>query len=479
MRALVWFRSDLRVDDNPALAAAASAADEGVVGLFIITPEQWDAHDWGAPKRSFVLRSVRHLAGALDGLGIALDVERCPRFSDCPELLLASMADLGCDALFANREYEVNERRRDERVEERLRAAGRELRWFHDQTVVRPGRLETKAGDPYSVYSPFRRRWIEALEQEGVPSPHQAPASRRNGVVDSTGLSLLDDAEPDVGREILERWPAGEKEAAERLERFVTERAGDYDTARDLPAADGTSRLGPYLAAGVVSIRRCLEAVLTANDGRLSGGSQGLATWIDELVWREFYRHVLVAFPRVSKHRAFRPETEAVEWRDDETGFQAWCDGRTGVPFVDAGMRQLVTTGWMHNRLRMVTAMFLTKDLLVDWRRGERFFARHLVDLDLANNNGGWQWSASTGTDAAPYFRIMNPWTQAARYDPAGDFIRRWVPELAGVEARDLHDPKRLAKRLEAAGIDYPEPIVEHKAARIRAVEAFEAAKRS
>ncbi len=215
-----------------------------------------------------------------------------------------------------------------------------------------------------------------------------------------------------------------------------------------------------------------MAAAVEANGGELERNESGATIWIRELIWREFYRHVLVGFPRVSMNRAYNMKTEGIAWRTDEEEFEAWCEGRTGVPFVDAGMRQLRATGWMHNRLRMVTAMYLTKDLLIDWRWGERFFMQRLVDADLANNNGGWQWSASTGTDAAPYFRIFNPWSQARRYDPEGTFIRHYLPELEDVSTRDLHDPQRLAAR-RSEGLDYPEPLVNHKRARIRALEAF------
>ena len=241
---------------------------------------------------------------------------------------------------------------------------------------------------------------------------------------------------------------------------------------RDFPDSNATSRLSPYLAIGVISARRCLAEAREANRGRLDGGRAGPATWIGELVWREFYRHVLVGFPRVSMNRAFKPTTERLPWRYDETLFRAWCEGRTGFPIIDAGMRQLAGTGWMHNRLRMIVAMFLSKDLFIDWRWGERHFMRHLVDGDLASNNGGWQWSASTGTDAAPYFRLLNPWLQSRRFDPDGEFIRRWVPELCGVSPRVLHNPAMLA-RARQSGLAYDPPVCDHAAAGRNVIQAF------
>jgi deoxyribodipyrimidine photo-lyase len=269
-------------------------------------------------------------------------------------------------------------------------------------------------------------------------------------------------------------WPAGEAAARRRLEQFARTAVGDYHVTRDLPALDGTSALSPYLAAGVLSVRQCLAAAAAANGGRVDEGEPGPVTWVSELAWRDFYQHVLVAFERVSKGRAFKPETEGVRWRSDPDGLARWREGRTGYPIVDAAMRQLAATGWMHNRMRMVTAMFLTKDLLVDWREGERFFMQHLVDGDLGANNGGWQWSASTGTDAQPYFRVFNPSSQSKRYDPDGNYIRHYVPALRGVSTALLHAPEKLsAEVLRHTG--YPPRIVDHDRARVRAIEAFRA----
>jgi deoxyribodipyrimidine photo-lyase len=239
----------------------------------------------------------------------------------------------------------------------------------------------------------------------------------------------------------------------------------------------GTSRLSPYLAVGVVTARQCLRAAIDANRGRLDRGHPGPRAWIDELIWREFYRHVLVGFPRVSMNRAFRPETEPLPWRQDERQFKAWCQGRTGVPIVDAAMRQLQQEGWMHNRLRMIVAMYLAKDLFIDWRRGERHFMHHLIDGDLASNNGGWQWAASTGTDAAPYFRVFNPHRQSRRYDPEGLFIRRYVPELRELDSGSIHDPSAIDRR-DFSRLGYPAPLCDHGQARRQVISAFKRLRR-
>jgi len=471
MRPLVWFRNDLRVRDNPALYHATREARRGLVAVFFVTPAQWIAHDWGNTKVEFVIRNLEVLSRGLEKLAIPLLIERVADFDDIPEKILQLAKRHHCDALFFNREYEFNEQRRDERVLSTFQQAGIPVHAFGDQTVIEPGALQTKSGHYYSVYGPFRKRFLERILQpaalEILPRPRrQAAIVCRPGKIPKRipGFRL--------SRKIINQWPAGENAARSRLKRFLQGAAPVYGDNRDLPDKDGTSHLSPYLALGVLSSREVLASAIAANRGRRQGGSTGLLTWIDQLIWREFYRHVLFGFPHVSMGRPFRQEGDSIPWRYEELEFKAWCDGRTGLPIVDAGMRQLNETGWMHNRLRMIAAMFLTKHLLIDWRLGERYFMQHLVDGDLANNNGGWQWSASTGTDAAPYFRIFNPWTQSRRFDPKGDFVRRYVPELRHVPAADLHNPDRM-KRLPRTTLDYPLPVVEHRAARERAIRTF------
>jgi deoxyribodipyrimidine photo-lyase len=268
---------------------------------------------------------------------------------------------------------------------------------------------------------------------------------------------------------IVDRWPAGEKVALSRLKAFIKDALPDYKDQRDTPAIAGTSRLSAALACGVLSARTCYafaSAMLLEAD---SQEQPQIQTWLDELVWREFYRQVLVGFPRVCRHQPFKTVTRNIPWSDDKTAFEAWCSGHTGFPIVDAAMRQLNTTGWMHNRLRMITAMFLTKDLLIDWRWGERYFMNQLVDGDFASNNGGWQWAASTGTDAVPYFRIFNPVSQSQRFDPQGTFIRTFVPELPGLDDKTIHNPPPLIR----ASCGYPMPIVDHTKARLRTLAIF------
>lgn len=473
MRPLIWFRSDLRTTDNPAVHQACLEADRGAVALFVITPGQWAEHHWAPVKVSFMLRTLEVLSERLRSLNIPLLIRDTGRFGGVPALLLETAREFGCDALFFNREYEVNESRRDTEAVRLFSGEGFTARAFTDQVLVEPGKLRTGAGAFYRVFTPFRKALYRRLKEKGIPDPSGTPRRMPELAAPPDPIPLsVPGFETSAHRSGL--WPAGEDAAVQRLERFAEQQLADYHDLRDRPALDGTSRLSPYLTVGAVSVRQCLRAALGENRDRLQRGGRGGDTWISELAWREFYRHVMVGFPRVSMDRAFLTETETLDWREDESGLEAWREGRTGFPIVDAGMRQLRDTGWMHNRLRMITAMFLTKDLFIDWRRGERHFMRQLIDGDLASNNGGWQWSASTGTDAAPYFRIFNPTSQSRKVDPDGVFIRSQLPELQGITGPAIHDPS-LLPATERRHIDYPEPVVDHAAARLSAIAAFRA----
>ncbi|MBZ9566637.1 deoxyribodipyrimidine photo-lyase [Modicisalibacter tunisiensis] len=469
-RQLVWFRSDLRTLDNSALAAAASRGP--VIAVFLHCPAQWQAHGHGANKVDFLRRGVAALGDTLAGYNIPLLQRDIGDFSATAETLLAIAREHDVAALHFNREYPLNEARRDAAVQAAFHAAGLASHAWTDAVAFEPGELLTGQGHYYSVFTPFAKAWQRQVDA-GRLALRDAPSVQ-------AALPIAAEALPDAPRLAdtpvdARHWPAGETAAADRLARFLRYRARHYHEQRDLPAIAGTSELSPYLALGMLSHRQCLQAAMAENDGHLGDGDAGLTGWVNELIWREFYQHIVVGFPEVCRHRPFQRHTEALAWRDDDAAFRAWCEGRTGYPLVDAAMRQLVQTGWMHNRLRMVTAMFLTKHLLIDWRRGEAFFLRHLIDGEFAANNGGWQWAASTGTDAAPYFRLFNPTTQSRRFDPDGRFLAAYLPELAELPAKARHAPPRDA--LGAA--DYPPPIVDHKAARERALAAFKALPRS
>jgi deoxyribodipyrimidine photo-lyase len=467
---LVWFRNDLRTVDHPALFHAMERGP--VIAVFCVCVQQWRSHDVGDNRLGFLLDALHRLAEELAALAVPLRIITEPWFDGVPRQLAQLAASVGATALAFNDEYPLNERRRDEQVAALCAAAGIAVQVHHAGTLVPPGAVLTQTGRPFTVFSPFKKQWLARLDAS-EPLPRPRPQARP-AVADSPLPESLDG----VSRSRVQAlWPAGAAEADRRLAAFIDDDIGRYHEARDFPARSGTSTLSPYLSLGNVSARQCLQAALTGPNGeapdrrRVDARKPGIDAWINELVWRDFYRHVIAHFPHVSQGHAFRREMDAVPWRDAPEEFAAWQEGRTGYPLVDAAMRQLAETGWMHNRLRMVTAMFLTKHLLIDWRLGERHFMNLLVDGDFAANNGGWQWSAATGTDAAPYFRIFNPVTQAQRFDPDGAFVRRYVPELRDVPAAAVFEPARYA----IAG--YPKPIVDHRAARLRALESFRIAR--
>ena len=471
-RVLHWFRNDLRVADNPALFAAAEAAQGELLTCFLCAPAQWYRHDWGDLRQAWLLDNLLALRSELAERNIPLLILSTESFDEQPQVLARLLGQLQAKHLTFNEEYAVNERKRDREVIRCLRDQGHVVERYRDQSIAPVGSVLTAEEKPYSVFSPFKRRWWQQSEAHWH-SPLKAPPRQQPIQLDAQTAPLAQ-AEPERSYlsaracRLAEQYSAGEAAAHERLERFLATAGGDYDSQRNFPAIDGTSRLSPYLALGVLSGRQCLQA---AWPGLQSGGAgkAGFSSWVNELIWRDFYIHVLYHFPHVSRHRAFRAEFENAPWEWEGERFQAWCEARTGVPIVDAAMRQLLQTGWMHNRLRMVVAMFLTKNLNVHWRLGERFFMQHLIDGYLPANNGGWQWSASTGTDAAPYFRIFNPVSQSRKFDPDGTFLDHFLPELQRLPLNKRHEP--LSAPVD--GIDYPVAMVDLKESRKEAIALF------
>lgn len=463
---LVWLRSDLRIHDNSALAAAA--ANGPVVAVFLRSVAQWQTHGHGATKIDFWARSVAALKASLNGLNIPLLHRDINHYDEAAQVLLDIAHEHQITQLHFNYEYALNEQRRDQSVLDAFKQAGITAQGHHDAVAFAPGSLLTGKGDYYGVFTPFSKAWHKQVTAQQL-ALRDTPSVQSPLEINSDPLPALPSLDNDPVDKRL--WPAGEDAASDNLERFLRFRGRHYKQQRDFPNVRGTSELSPYLALGMISYRQCLQAVMSENGGHLADGDAGLTSWVNELIWREFYQHVAVGFPQVCRHQPFQEHTKQLRWRDDDKGFQAWCEGRTGYPIVDAAMRQLVTTGWMHNRLRMITAMFLSKHLLIDWRRGEAFFMRHLIDGEFCANNGGWQWAASTGTDAAPYFRIFNPTTQSTRFDPEGEFIAHWLPELKPLPKKARHAPPQDMLN----PTDYPAPIVDHKAARQRALDAFKA----
>ena len=471
-RLLVWFRRDLRDHDHTALSEALRRGREVHCAFVFDRDILDDLADRDDRRVSFIHASLVELDAALRARGGGLIV----RHGRAGEEIPALAAELGVDAVFANRDYEPAAKARDAHVAERLRADGRGFEAFKDQVLFDGVEVLTAAGRPYTVYTPYRKAWLRRLAEDelldaggGVGALAASSAVRGVPPVSEIGFAPA---------ELTGCGTApGMRGARQALAAFVPQ-LSVYAEQRDLPALDATSRLSVHLRFGTLSVRAAVRAALEAGALR---GNTGAACWLDELIWREFFSMILDHFPHVDGH-AFRPEYDALAWENGpqaEADFAAWCSGATGYPLVDAAMRQLLATGFMHNRLRMLSASFLVKDLGLDWRRGEAWFARQLLDFDLAANNGGWQWSASTGCDAQPYFRIFNPLRQAERFDPDGAFVRRWLPELAGIPGGRIHAPWTLAP-LEAVAYGlhpggYPPPRVEHAQARQQTLARYAA----
>ncbi|MEH6472979.1 MAG: deoxyribodipyrimidine photo-lyase [Halopseudomonas sp.] len=468
---LCWLRNDLRSYDNSALWHASQTGP--VVAVYLISPATWLAHHDAAIKVDFWLRNLATLQTQLTQRNIPLRLIDIDSWSMAAAALIDLARELNAEGIWFNDEYGDHEQQRDAKVQRRFEEAGLHCRRFTDQLLFEPGSLLTQTGTMFKVFSRFR---VQAYQQlhHSLPSCVPAPARQPNTGIASTliqqkiPLSVNGFSPPSSQQQSL--WPAGEEFAQQRLQRFCTQRLLDYQQQRNRPDLDTTGSLSAYLNSGVLSPRQCLHAALVHNQGEFDSGNAGIVCWINQLLWREFYKHILACYPDVSKQRAFRPKMDAIPWRDDPEALQRWQQGKTGIPIINAAMRQLLATGWMHNRLRMLCAMLLSKNLLIDWRQGERWFLQHLIDGDLAANNGGWQWCASTGTDAAPYFRIFNPLSQSRKFDPRGDFIRRWLPLLRPLNTRQIHEPSATER---IACHDYPAAMVDLNASRKQAINIF------
>ena len=503
MRVIHWFRSDLRVEDNAGLAAACGRG-QALVPVFVLDDALLRRHREARPRLRFLDACLRDLAGVLDAAGSRLVVLQGPPQRSLPALARVCRASL----VTWNRDYGPYATRRDRAVRRALERDGVEVREYKDRIVFEGDEIRTAKGAPYSVFTPYRRAWWRRYRADppekarasgtlppfpdlgssrdapagsiGAPpgEPRGGPYGARNGGGPNGGsipgsggglpLALAAAARTDT----TEVPPGGAASARARLDTFLGDTAPRYHVDRDFPAVAGTSRLSPYLRFGAISVRACFRAGL-ALARREPGACDGVSKWLDELVWREFFHAVLDAHPRLLDS-PFQSDFAALEWDTRPDRLEAWKAGMTGYPMVDAGMRELAATGWMHNRTRMITASFLAKDLHLDWRDGERWFMHRLVDGDPANNNGGWQWAASTGTDAQPFFRIFNPTSQGERFDPDGTYVRRWIPELADLPGITTHRPWDAPAGSRGG---YPSPIVDHQRERAVALARYRAAR--
>lgn len=462
---LCWLRRDLRWDDHAALYQSLKHS-AAVHCVFVFDTDILDALPDKADRRvEFIWRSVQEMHAELVRRGSTLHVLHGSARQLIPQLA----AQLGAQAVYCNRDYEPQAVARDAQVANSLCAQGIAFHDFKDQVIFERDEVLNGVGKPFTVFTPYKNAWLKKLDDfylRAYPVERYAQSLARCAPTPMPSLQELGFLPTNLSELAL---PCGMSGASKLFEDFQ-QRMNRYHEVRDFPAVKGGSYLSTHLRFGTISIRALVRYAYYK-------GGKGAATWLSELIWREFYQMLLYHHPHVVEH-AYKPQFEELAWENDTNKFAAWCAGRTGYPIVDAGMRQLNQTGFMHNRLRMVTASFLTKDLHIDWRWGERYFAEKLLDFDLSANNGGWQWSASTGCDAQPWFRIFNPVTQSEKFDPQGRFIRRYVPELAGCPDAYLHAPWRMPEAVQqkcgfVPGWDYPLPIVDHAVARTRTLEMF------
>ncbi|MGJ8644565.1 MAG: cryptochrome/photolyase family protein [Luteolibacter sp.] len=454
-----WFRRDLRIADNTALHQAASTG-KPVIPAYVLSDWKKE-HLWtGANRQHF-------LCGCLESLSKNLktqDGKLVIREGDAVDALMALAEETGATAIYFNNDPDPFGKKVEERLREQCLECGIECHGHDDIALHNPSEIFTQSEKPYKVFTPYSNNWLS----KDKPSPLPKPSSLKT----PSGIDSLD--LPDVSRWGLEKPSAdlpepGESAARERMKNAVSNIIRRYSNLRDIPAEEATSRISQDLRHGLISIRTLYAKIDEQHREARGGPRDSIEIFIKELAWREFYFAILHHFPHVLDHE-FNEDWKGLPWEEPSENFEKWKKGETGFPIVDAGMRQLLNTGFMHNRVRMITAMFLTKDLHIDWKLGESHFMQHLTDGEIASNNGGWQWSAGTGADAAPYFRIQNPWSQTARYDPQGNYIKRWIPELKDVAPKKFQSPPENDKPL-ADG--YPLPCVNHKAEREKTLKIF------
>lgn len=463
---VVWFRNDLRLNDHPAIDEALAYAEDHDTEILCVFHIHDDLFTHLHTRHDYFFQTLRHFSDDLQSRGIAIRF----LYGAVSEAFASLLDDFtGIQAVFASKDYTSFAKDRDDRVRQLMTKRNIRFTLTESNHLQGPSSIMKDDGTPYKVYTPYSKQWLKRPVRRLLAGYEKKLRVRT--CESAMNRETLDDFLASSNK----TWKAlGEDHAHERLEQFVTERLTHYAEARDFPAVAGTSRLSPYLKTGVLSAAQVYHAVYPL----FEKGDEAALTFMKELAWRDFYAMIHHHFDDLN-NQEFQEKYRTLSWNEDDELLERWKEGQTGFPLIDAAMRQLNTTGWMHNRLRMATASFLTKDYRIDWRKGERYFAEKLIDYDEASNTGGWQWAASVGTDAVPYFRVFNPVRQSKRFDPEGAFIRQYVPELKDVPASAIHEPAKLSEAKQEAynvriGSDYPQPTVDHSEARKAAIAMFE-----
>ncbi|MDD5362842.1 MAG: deoxyribodipyrimidine photo-lyase [Ignavibacteria bacterium] len=462
---IFWFRKDLRLDDNRALSEFIKGIKSDDKFLFIYIKNNNSFRFFGEKRIQFLNECLLDLKNKLNEKGFNLHIFNGNSLSVFNQIIDAD------SIVYANKQYEPYCIERDSKISDFLISKSSELKLYADSTVFEPNKMFKADGTPYTIFTPFKNKFFTLLN-DTLLRESKLNFKNINPLAEQKFKEALNF---EIKSADLSGFSGGRTSALKSLSAFCRKGIEEYNSQRDYPSADSTSKLSPHIHFGTVSVRECFSAAFKKLNG--SGKKSEILTWINELIWREFYYHITFNFPHVI-NGSFKKVYDKLNWTDNDALFNKWCEGKTGFPIVDAGMRQLNTEGWMHNRLRMITAMFLTKDLFINWKKGEKYFAGNLIDLDFASNNGGWQWSASTGCDAQPYFRIFNPYLQSEKFDKYGDYIRKYVPELKDVPPKYIHKPDEMTADLQKKysviiGKDYPYPIVEHKTAKEFSLSKF------
>ncbi len=466
---IFWFRKDLRLEDNNGLSKFMSfiknSSESGKKFAFIYIKNPDTFNFYGKKRIAFLNECLIELSESLKYYGLQLQILK----GSSPDIFKKLTGEFGSMNLFANKQVEPYSVKRDALVKGIVEKNGGSFNLFSDTTIFDFGKITKDDGSLYTIFTPFKKKFLSLLSDEMFTEKYcdfscLKNLSKENNDIIFNNFEYYNPSAENKSLSASGFLKGGSVEGLKHLRNFYNNSLCDYKKNRDFPALSGTSLVSPYLHFGAISIRECFETAYKKLE--TVNVKEGVNTWISELIWREFYYNITFHFPHILQ-KSFRPEYDNIKWDNNESLFEKWKTGKTGYPIVDAGMRQLVKEGWIHNRVRMITASFLTKDLLIDWMLGEKFFAEHLIDLDFSCNNGGWQWSASTGCDAQPYFRIFSPYLQSAKFDTEGDYIRKYVPELSAFSAKDIHKPADLKN------IDYPQPIVEHQEQKIEALKRY------